>query len=250
MKKPLKIALLSAGGFTLLSGTFLLFAAMSGTPMHQIPGIGGFFPAPPEEDTAAVDEDPAPSNSREELAQDRRSVGQILERARSPLQAFLLPNPFSAGELENLADALKRQQGVLHEEQVDLARQRTELEEEKQHYRDLFAELEDLRSNLVRQSEEQSARAEEIQRDRDALAELERASFRSLATIYAEGKAKDMAAMLTAAYAPEQAALVLAALPEDRAAALLAEIHKTDPGEGAKYVDAYRMARTQEPAKK
>jgi len=244
MSKVLKYAAYGLGGFAILSGTFLGFALLSGTPLSQIPGMQSMFPAPVQPPARLGEQEHPDLDAREELAADQRSAGQVFERARSPLQAFLLPNPFSAGELEGLADALERQQATLKEREGELARERSQLEEEKQHYRELFAELEDLRSALVRQNEEQQARSEELQRDRDALAEVERASFRSLAAVYAEGKAKDMAALLAKAYAPEKAALILAALPDDRAAALLTEIHKSDPDLGAKFVDAFRQAQT------
>ena len=251
MNKVLMYVAYGLGGFVILSGAFFGFAVLSGTPLSQIPGLQSLFPVPPEGQLAPPDgRMPSDVNAREELAADQRSAGQVFERARSPLQAFLLPSPFSAGELEALADDLERQQATLKERERELELERSRLEEEKQHYRDLFAELEELRSALVRQNEEQQARSEELQRNRDALAEVERASFRSLAAVYAEGKAKDMAAMLARAYPPEKAALILAALPEDRAAALLTEIHKADPDLGARSVDAFRQAQSKPRAEK
>lgn len=241
MNSVLKYVAYGAGSFALLGGSFFAFAVLSGTPMSQIPGIGAVFPAPEE-----VPEEAAPpeaNDAREELAGDRRSTGQVYGRARGPLQAFLLDNPFSAGELEELADALKSERRALAVRENELAALRAELDEERRHYQELFAELEELRTALVERSEEQEARAEELARQRSDLAEVERASYRNLATVYAEGKASSAAGMLSQAYPPEKAALILSALDDERAAALLAEIHKADPARGALYMDAFRKAK-------
>lgn len=242
MNHVLKYAALGAGSFALLGGSFFAFAVLSGTPMSQIPGIGAVFPEPPE-GAEDVDAEPEKNDAREELAGDRRSAGQVYGRARGPLQAFLLDNPFSAGELEELADALKSGRRSLAVRESELEELRAELEEERRHYQDLFAELEELRTALVVRNDEQEARAEELRRQATDLEEVERASYRNLATVYAEGKPSSVAGMLTQTYPPEKAALILAALDDERAAALLAEIHKADPARGALYMDAFRKAK-------
>lgn len=245
----LKYAAYCLGATALLGGSFFTFAVLSGTPMSQVPGIGVAFPAPPDEE-ADLDAEPEPNDAREELAADRRSAGQVYGRARGPLQAFLLDNPFSAGELEELADALKSERRSLAVRESALEKLRAELDEERRHYQGLFAELEELRTALVARNEEQEAREAELRRQASNLEEVERASYRNLASVYAEGKADTTAGMLAQTYAPEKAALILAALDDERAAALLAEIHEADPARGALYMDAFRQAKAPQATRK
>lgn len=245
MKKALSLAGYGVGGAALVGGSFVLFAALSGAPLSQLPAVGGLFPEP--EPTAVGRDGEVPLDVREELAADRRPVGQLFDRARSPLHAFLLPSPFSVSELEELESRLENRMRELDARERALDERERELVDEREHYRHLFAELEELRNQLARGHDEQQAREQEIERDRQALEEAERASFQTLAAIYSEGRARDMAGMLSATYEPEKAALVLAALDDERAATLLAEIHRADPERGALYVDAYRRAQSPQP---
>lgn len=238
MNQVLKYAAYGIGSFTVLGGSFFMAAALSGTPMSAIPGVGGMFPEPVQPETKEEVQD-----LREELAQDRRSAGQVYGRARSPLQAFLLDNPFSAGELEQITEDLKAERRAVAMQEAELEQLRAELVEERQHYQDLFVELEELRTALVTRGEEQKAREEELRRKQKDLEGVERTSFEDLSPVFTEGKAKDSAAMLTQTYDPEQAAMILTALETERAAALLAEIHQADPEQGPLYMDAYRKAR-------
>ena len=140
MNQVLKYAAYGIGSFTVLGGSFFMAAALSGTPMSAIPGVGGMFPEPVQPETKEEVQD-----LREELAQDRRSAGQVYGRARSPLQAFLLDNPFSAGELEQITEDLKAERRAVAMQETELEQLRAELVEDRQHYQDLFVELEELR---------------------------------------------------------------------------------------------------------
>ena len=248
--KGFEIAAYTLGGSALVAGSFVLFTGLSGTPLSAIPGIGSFFPQPvavggPDGEAAP------PMDVREELDGDRRPVGELVERARSPLHAFLLPSPYSAGELAALEQRLEARLREVEIRERELERRECEVAEEREHYRELFAELEELRNGLVREAEENRVRQEEIESERAGLAESERESYRAVAAIYAEGKARDAAGMLAKTYEPDRAALVLCALEDERAAAILAEIHRGDPEAGARYVDAYRRAlQTQTPVGK
>jgi hypothetical protein len=113
-----------------------------------------------------------------------------------------------------------------------------ELEMRAQHYEERWAELESIRSNLMRTELELEQRKAEVTRDQSAQAARENASWKSLAAIFAEGKAKTLVSRLTQ-YEPHNAAKILRALPEARAAELLQEI----PADRyVEYTEAYRKS--------
>ena len=81
------------GGVTLLAGSFFLVAAVTGTPLSRMKGVGGLFPAEPAAEIVTEDKEP---EIEEQLEGDVRSPEQIFDAARSPLTAFILQDPFSA----------------------------------------------------------------------------------------------------------------------------------------------------------
>lgn len=234
--KPLAITL---GGATLMGGSFVTFAALSGVPLSKVAGIGVFFPTPQGTEQLA---DPDSPMMEEVVAADTRSPVQVIESARGPLHAFVLPSPFSASELEDLERRLQNRMRELDLRDADLDRRQAELEETAEHYEELFAELADLQTSLLSMEEERLAQEEELVRDQAALAEREAQAYRVLAPMYAGGgKVKDLAKMLSDVYEAEDAAKILMALTSERAGELLGEIYKLDRDKGAAFQEAYRV---------
>jgi len=234
MTGTLKYLAYVVGGLVLFVGSFLSFAAVSGTPMHELSLVGRMFPAPEEPEVAAVDA----GGPLEQLDQDARSTQEVVEDAAIPLQAFLLPAPFSSNELEGLQRELKASLRANQLRELELEKRERELDLLAQHFDERWSELEALRSSLVEAEMQLREREAELERDADVQAEREKASWTSLAGMFAEGKAKSLALKLMQ-YAPADAARILRALPAERARELLNEI---PVGKHIEYADAYRVA--------
>ena len=99
MNHILKILAYGLGGFVLLIGSFVTFSALTGTPMHDMKGVGKLFP---EQVVALEGESTMLPDVEEEIQQDRRSPRQLFESAATPLSSFMLADPFSAEELADL----------------------------------------------------------------------------------------------------------------------------------------------------
>ncbi|MDA1264775.1 MAG: hypothetical protein O2816_06830 [Planctomycetota bacterium] len=236
--KLMKYGAYGIGAAVLLSGSFFLFAALSGTPMSEMKGVGGAFPEGSAEPAAATQGLP---NHQDELDQDRRGRQQVLVESASPLRAFMLPAGWSADELEGLERELERQLELVDRRARDLDEREKNLAFDRKLYDELFAELEELRSGLIEQQGEQDAKGEELAADLTALASQRRSDFARLAPFYSEGKPAAQAPMLMN-YAPRDAALILVALPTDRSASLVNEVFKLDPDKAKALQDAYMEA--------
>ena len=237
MKNLTTYAAYGLGGTGLIAGSFVLFAALSGTPLSKVAGVGSFFPEEAAGPVAATQDFGHPED---ELEDDRRTPEQVLDSARGPLHVFVMPSPFSATDLEQLEASLQNRMMELDLRDRELDRREAQLEEDRLHYIDLLGELEQLRTALLEMDDERVAQAEELDRDREAFSESEKHSYRSMAKLYEEGKAKDLAPMLMKVYAPDKAALILAALPQEQVGLLLGEIFRIDEAQGAAYQQAYR----------
>ena len=248
--KLMKYAAYGIGAAVLLAGSFFLFAALSGTPMSEMKGVGAAFPDEEEAPPTASKELPHP---QDELDADRRSAEQVLVESASPLKAFLLPSGFSAQELADLERELERRIAELDVRSRDLDDRERLLEQDRQLYDELFAELETLRASLVEQSLESEARAEELDAQRDALEQSKRRDFANAAkSFYSEAsgaKPDDLAARLML-HDPADAALILVALPDERAGALVTAVMKKGGADKAKELEfAYMAAKAGAPAK-
>jgi DNA repair exonuclease SbcCD ATPase subunit len=226
------------GGTGLIAGSFVLFAALSGTPLSKVAGVGRLFPEDPSDPVTSSQDTP---NPEDELQEDRRTSEQVLESARGPLHAFVMPSPFSATDLEELEGSLENRMTELELRDRELDRREAQLEEDRLHYIDLLTELEQMRTSLLEMDDERVAKAEELDRDISAFTESEKQSYRAMAELYKAGKAKDLAPMLMKVYTPDKAALILAALPQDQVGLLLGEIFNIDEALGAAYQEAYRQ---------
>ena len=138
MNHVLKILAYGLGGFVLLIGSFVTYSALTGTPMHELKGVGKLFPEQVEVEQTETTMLP---DVETELQSDRRSPRQLFENAATPLGSFMLEDPFSAEELRSLEETLqvKLDEVALRARELD-TRER-ELEADRQHLEDRYREL-------------------------------------------------------------------------------------------------------------
>ncbi len=234
MNKLLKYVAYGIGAFVLFVGSFLAFAAFSGAPMNELSVVGKFFPEPPQE----TQESETPTDPTEELERDTRPAEVVVEEAALPLHAFVLESSVPASELARLQSQLKAllRSNELRSQELD--QREHDLEMRAQHQEERWAELESIRSNLMRSELELEQRQTDFVRSEAEQVAREKESWRSLAQIFVEGKAKTLVSRLTQ-YEPHNAAKILRALPDARAAELLAEVPSDRYIE---YTEAYRKA--------
>jgi hypothetical protein len=237
MNNLLKYVAYGIGAFVLFIGSFLAFASFSDAPMNGLPLIGGMFPQPPEAPGPEKPEAEAPG-ALENVAKDARPAEEVVAQATLPLHAFVLESPLPAAELGHLQAELKSLIRSNELRALELDQHEKELQLRAQHYDERWAELETMRSSLMRSELELEARQTELDRDDAAKAAKEKASWKSVATTFLEGKTKVLVPKLLEYPAPE-AAKILRAMPEARAAELLAEIPSDRYVE---YSEAYRKA--------
>jgi hypothetical protein len=225
MKQAIQITSYVLGSATLLGGSFVLFAALSGTPLRSVAGVGNLFPAE-ETGPATVDQD-VPTID-DQLVGDRRSKEQVFLEASSPLRVFVLENPFSSGELEILEQRLKTRMEELNKRKSALDDREAQVNADKQQYDRLFNELEDLRNQLIQEKDELINQRAETVRDEEALDDKQKAAWKAVSALFEEGTASTQAQMLIDGYSPKDAGLVLAELEIERVRELLSAMHKID----------------------
>ena len=130
MNHILKILAYGLGGFVLLIGSFVTYSALTGTPMHEMKGVGKLFP---EQVIVEETESTMLPDIKEELRSDRRSPKQLFENAATPLGSFMLEDPFSADELRSLEETLQVKLDEVATRARDLDSREGEIEQDKQH---------------------------------------------------------------------------------------------------------------------
>ncbi len=239
MNKLLKILAYGLGGVGLLIASFLVFASLGGVPLSTLPLVGGIFPMPPEKEAAP----PEPATVEAQIDEDRRPAEQVLDTTTSPLYTFTISDPWSATQLESLEQSLEAQMAKLMERERDLIERERDMDERARQYDRLFTELEELRSNLLDQSDEASALRAEEERAAQA-AEMQRLEgLKRIVSLYADGDAKQIGRQLLDAHDSREAGEILSMLDPERAAELVSAIHKTaDPQEYRAITEAYSRA--------
>ncbi|HPF12717.1 MAG: hypothetical protein H6830_09620 [Planctomycetes bacterium] len=237
-----KLLLIVAGitaAALLLVGTFVTAAGMMGANLSELPLLGRMFPAPP---VAAVDTqvDATGTSIEEKVQADRRSPEQVIDMSASPLQAFLLPTPWTAAELEGLETQLKNRLAAVAEREKQLDERENLLSESQRHLADLQAELENVRTGLIEERDDTSAMQEEVAREQEAAKQRKVAGLRRMSNLFADGDPEDSARMLLEAYSPEEAGIVLSGLGPDRVRDLMQGIHVADPEVLRKIENSYR----------
>ncbi len=232
-----KYAAYCIGAVALLLGSFVTISALNGTPANEMKAVGGLFPETITAESASAG-DADVKTPEEERESDIRSPRQVFESATTPLGAFALQDPFSAEELRELERQLQVKIDELARRHRALDEREREVEADRQHYLDQFAQFEKLRTALLEQRDENDANAEEIDRAADALDEEQAEIDRGLAKFFEETKAKDAASMLTKTYAPDRAARILVQLDSDRQREIMSAIYQILPEEGEQYMKA------------
>lgn len=239
MNNMLKMLAYGIGGVMLLVGSFVTYSALTGTPMHEMKGVGKLFPEDVEAEVTEVpgDEETLPEPEVERAA-DRRSPRQVYETASTPLGAFALQDPFSAEELRSLERRLQTKLDALAMRSRELDDRERQVEEDRRHVEDLYRELVDLRTALLEQEAENDAASGEVARDAKVLDEKRMQTYREMAMLFQDTKADEAAKLLTSVYGPTEAALILSHLEDDRVRKLIGAIHEQLPDEGVNYVKA------------
>jgi flagellar motility protein MotE (MotC chaperone) len=238
MNSLLKYIAFSVAAIVLFAGSFLIFAALSGAPMHEVAVVGRFFQAPERTGEDAALAVHVPSDLVAEVEQDKRPSRQVLAEAATPLSAFLLQSPFSAQELSGLQKELKNRLESARRLQIELKQKLDDVGARELQLEERWIELEQIRNGLIEQDLELAQRQDELERDARTQGEREDASWTSMAKVFEEGKPKDLAKNLVM-FEPDEAARILRALPETRASALIRELPRDRYLE---FAEAYRRA--------
>ncbi len=237
-----KLLLIFAGVSTaglLLMGTFVTAAAMRGADLSTLPVVGSLFPEPTEASLDTELEEPVAA-IEDEVRDDRRTPVQVMESAASPLQAFLLPTPWNASDLEELEAALQNRMNQLQQRESELDERERQLAESQRHLADLQAELERVRTGLIEERDETDAMREQNEREQEAEAARRVADLRRMSNIFSEGDAEETARMILDTYTPEQVGIVLSGLPAERVRELLQGIQTVESGSLADVEASYR----------
>ncbi len=214
-----KIILIFAGlmaAVLLLTGTFVTAAAMKGAELSTLPVIGKLFPEALEASVEVHTE--APNASVEEVVKtDRRSPEQVIDMSASPLQAFLLPTPWSAVELEALEQKLQSRMGSIAEREKQLDERERLLEDSQRHLADLQMELENVRTGLITERDDTLALEDELVRKQEADKARRAANLKRMSSLFADGDSEESARLLLDTYPnPVDAGIVLSGLTPDR----------------------------------
>lgn len=234
-----KYAAYGIGGLTLVGGSFLIVAAVTGTPLNKLRGIGGLFPEEPKAALSVEDEKP---ELEVELENDTRSAEQVFDSARSPLTAFVLQDPFSAEELSQLENRLQIKMDELEKRSRALDEREALLDLDAEHVERLRKDLERLRSGLLTESDEQRSEALELEANRKESEAREAEIYKRLALQFEDGEPATVAPQLMNVYEPDEAAKILKNLPDDRVSEILSAIHTVNQEKHRLYQRAYQNA--------
>jgi flagellar motility protein MotE (MotC chaperone) len=241
-----------AGGLVLLGGSFVVFAALSGTPLHEVAILKNFVAAPAEgEDTpkhAPEPEHAAPES--EHASETKHADAEPLKPRMSPgdshaleanvgvLSAFMLPSPLSAGELSELQKSLRDTNNHAKKRLERIVSRERELDEWEHSLNERTKELQELRRVLERKELDITLREDEVKRDESAKNARETQSWGELAKFFSEGDPEDLAKKLVL-FDPKEAVRILRALDDERAAAL---VNALPADKYHAYLEAYRAS--------
>jgi vacuolar-type H+-ATPase subunit I/STV1 len=243
MKSIGTAVLMGVGSIGIFGGAFVGFAAMSGTPLHQIAFVKGFVKAPEEPHTphdstaASIDDHATPEHEPEPPADKHESPDpKVLEGSIGVLGSFLLPSPMSATELSRLQQELHTLVSDAKTRLERIHEREGKLDEWEKTLDARFTSLKELQSALDKQELEVSLREEELKRDESAKSERDAQSWKELAKFFEEGDASKLVTKLMQ-FEPKEAVMILLALDDERASQLM---NALPPDKYRAYLDAYR----------
>lgn len=234
MSKVVEIAAMALGGLSLFAVCFLAFAVLSGTPLHEIAGIGAFFEPPPAPIPQASD----PSDDPADTPSDRTS-DDVVSSGIGVMGTWNLPSPYTQDELRFLTDELKGKLTVLELREEHLDEREQQLNDEAATVAERFESLDRLRTELEKFERELELRELEVLRDEKTSKDSATAQWRDVATILADMD-EETAGQRLVEYPPEQAAAILRAMKPEQASTVLNAIVQPHWKE---YVDAYTALR-------
>jgi len=230
MSKVIEIAAMTLGGLSLFAVCFLGFAVLSGTPLHQVAGIGRLFEPPPSL-TPEFPEESADTGTRP----SPRPEDEVISSSIGVMGTWNLPSPYTQDELRSLTDELKGKLTVLELREQHLDDRELRLDDEASSIAERFESMERLRADLETFQRELELRELEVIRDETTTRDQATAQWRDIAVILADLK-EEVAGQRLVEYPPEQAAAILRAMTPADASTVLNAI---DPGRWKEYVDAY-----------
>jgi hypothetical protein len=245
MLKPVELALLGLGGTSLFSVCFLGFASVAGVPMHTLPVVGAFFPAPevPEAEPPEPEE-PDPTDSESLTPQRRLSNDErrMLESNIASLASWVLPPPLDAKEINDLVAELRdansdlgRREQELELREAQIAEQMLALGQRASVLEQMRAELDSREDALEQRRLQLEQLAGTLQRTDLVRTESADRELTRKAMLFAEGDAADVASRIVA-YPADEAAAILDKLEDQRAIEILQALPQDKWQE---YSDAY-----------
>jgi|GEM_PF-1874755 len=248
MKNALNYVTYGICGAAIMGASFIGYIVLSGTPVQDLKGVGPLFASNVK---AEVEPTPAPEDvtAEAERAADSRGNRQVFTDAGVALSAFSLPSPFSVAELNDLEQQLTTKLLLLEAREAELEQREAQVERTREHLTDLETALEQQRSVLLAESDNNEARGAELDNKSMQVAEA-RADLRAetearlanLVQVYADNKAETAARMLLNAETPAGAAQILVRLDAARQTELLEQIESQQPDEFKAYYDAFSQA--------
>jgi flagellar motility protein MotE (MotC chaperone) len=265
MTPPVKYALLGLGGLLLLGGSFVTFAALSGTPLHEVAVLKRFVKAPTTSDDKGSTKGETRKNDRErDAAEDERgskplasgtkgegdaqrppahasptaSERRAIDASVGVLGTFMLPSPFSADELSELQKALHETNADAKRRLERIATRERELAEWEHALEVRNGELQEMRALLEKKELELSLREDEVKRDEHAKSAREQQSWSELSKFFSEGDPEELAKKLVL-FEPKDAVRILRALDDERASLL---VNALPPDKYHSYLQAYRAS--------
>lgn len=225
MNTVAKYAALGLGGLALATGSFVVFTALSGAPLHEVALLKNFVPAPPtkpesEPESKGSTANQQPESSKAVVVGEQQPSVKAIEASMGALGAFVLPAPYSTQELDELQRELRDGQKSLRERSARLEAREQSLQEWEQSLQARYDELNQIRSMLEKRELELSLREEEAKRDLDSSRSTEEQSWKELAKFFEDGDPADLAKKL-ASFPPEDAVKILRSLGDERAGELV-----------------------------
>lgn len=242
MKPIVKYISMGAAGLVLFTGAFVMFAKMSGAPMHEIPLLGHLFPAPSETSDAiasvgAVEHAVEHAAGPEAPAKDApKSDARALEANIGVLGSFLLPSPFSTSELSDLQRELRTALTDAKQRLVKIQERESRLDEWEHSLEGRVAELQEMRGLLEKHELELALREEEQKRDETAKSARDTQSWKELGKFFEDGDPEELAKKL-AQFDPKEAVKILRSLDDERASQI---VNALPADKYHVYLEAYR----------
>jgi flagellar motility protein MotE (MotC chaperone) len=244
MKPMLAHTLLALGGTTLFVGSFVGFAVMSGTPVHEIAVLKNFVRPPKETKPAQTpsSDDPQHESARNDAASEHadtkpaKSDKEVLAGSVGVLGSFLLPSPFTTTELASLQAQLQANREDLQKRLSNIEAREGELDEWEHALDQRMKELATARTALDKRELDLKLSVDEIERDKSAKGAREKESWKEIAKFFATGDPSELALKL-AEFSPKEAVHILRALDDERASEL---VNALPTEKYHVYLEAYR----------